>query len=104
MNAMEMLVATRKLLTEKGWTQGNFAVDANGRNVSSYSDKAAGYCLVGAMRSLKEEHAELDARILIKKVIGNQMLSIFNDKYCKSVHDVLDVLDRAIELGNGLHV
>jgi hypothetical protein len=100
MSALDVLVGARRQLTEKGWTRGEFAKDKNGSTVATGSDAAVCYCLDGAMRSLKgDPYSYLDARKMIRRVIGASMLiSDYNDNVARSVDDVLSVLDQAIEL------
>jgi hypothetical protein len=98
MNAVEVLIAARKQLTDKGWTKGVFARDDQGRSVNARSEQAACYCIAGAIRSVEDDdNAAIDARVFLRKAGDYVALVEFNDD-CKSVDEVLALIDRAITI------
>ena len=54
--SFEAVVLERAVaLLKKGWTVGDFAVDADGKSVSCYSNEAVAFCATGAiLRATKE--------------------------------------------------
>jgi hypothetical protein len=77
--ATRILRGARKLLIEKGWTQGEFARDANGHPVFSnafYEDsgRIACYCLTGAAFAVEPECCFTDEAfdLLTKAITGEK--------------------------------
>lgn len=110
MKTSDLMIEAKKLIdTSEKWTQGNFATDKYGMEVSYASEKATCFCSLGALRSVayKEwrstcELKELDeAKSFINTAIDNTSPNIwgiagFNDT---STHEeVMDVWDDAIKL------
>lgn len=80
-----------RTLIEKGWTQGAYAVDENGRAVSENSTYAKSFCAVGACLAAKTSSYYLD-RLISQDVVA------WNDTPGRTKEEVLDIFDRAIAL------
>ncbi len=96
----ENLEAARALIS-KGWTQGWYAKDGEGNEVSCHDDRAEGYCLRGACMAVVEPtidgvdgHAELI--FALNGALGDVYLTKFNDTGGRTQAEVLALIDRAI--------
>jgi hypothetical protein len=96
----EGLKKARRLL-EKGWTQGNWAVDQAGRPVDPEDPSACSFCLGGALcvaMKLSDFATAIDATFLS---VGTAFAS-FNDAPGRTKSEVLAALDTAIEIAKDL--
>ena len=97
-----------KLLTEKGWTQGEGARSANGACVPLNDARAVCFCLLGALskaadavedrvRSSRRYRTARDRLIQVLKghrdYVGN--LITFNDEPGRKVEEVIALLEKA---------
>ena len=99
---MELLKIYRKAreLVEKGWHQGQFAADRQGRECSAFDDEAACFCAWGALR---RSRANLGIRLPfgpllepLQGVIGDVEPTAWNDAPGRTKEEVLEAFDRAI--------
>jgi hypothetical protein len=96
-NALEGLLRMRELLaTPDRWTQGVLAKDANGAPVSCDSDRASCWCFVGA--SFGAKIAPLEVAYLAEAMSPYAHWATWNDAPERTHADVLDLIDRAIEI------
>lgn len=104
MTAIEILVATRELLTDPShWTKGESARDVRGKEVPPNYPSAVCWCMTGALNKVVrspcvwfKSEAVLSAADLIHGVVGGPIPS-FNDAPTTTHATVLRVLDAAIE-------
>lgn len=102
--------ARKKIEEPECWTKGNWAIDDYGDSVESVSEDATIFCLAGAIRSaiFSEDPGTIKGKShpccvyimdAIKYKTGNDdYITSFND-LDKTMHsDVLEVLDKAIEV------
>lgn len=86
---IEVLKGARKLLKEKGWIQHTGSSDS-------------GLCILGAMGhycSSNQCYDVLDrAKEPLLELSGAEFLHLWNDEMCRTKEEVIDLLDRAIEL------
>lgn len=90
----ERLRKARALIADPDrWAQGNFAFDAEGTPVSSYSDNAVRWCAAGAC-----SRVGADAGYLFRALpyTANNNLGVYNDN--RAHRTILRLFDRAIEL------
>lgn len=105
---VEVLQKARALL-EQGWCQDHHAEDAEGAPVPHYSERAACFCLDGALcrvtspdtgwkRSpVYEAATDLLSEVAHELEEGCDFID-FNDMYGRTQAEVLDLMDRAIGL------
>ena len=98
MTPLETLKAARQLITDPAkWTQGAFARDADGNEVTPNNDLATCYCSFGAIqfvtkkRMMTSADRYLDGLCLSKFGIG---LDVLNDTHTHA--EVLALFDAAI--------
>lgn len=97
-----------KLLTEKGWTQGDGARSANGEGVPLNDERAVCFCLIGALSKAADAvegrvqgswHYVTARDHLIQVLKGTYDhvwdLITFNDAPGRKVEDVIAVLEKA---------
>lgn len=103
---VEILRKARELLSKpESWTQRAFARDAEGNFAHVYSDRAACYCLLAALRRANpdpEKEGFLAARVRLQGLIDgryHQFANVveYNDAPERTHADVLALLDKAIE-------
>ena len=103
-SAKEVLVEARRLLTEKGWTQDDYARGHNGFSIGVTSEYASCYCVVGALMC-----AGYDGFILSDSFYGacgmlytsigvSNLCSLrrWNDSAGRKAEEVISALDSAI--------
>ena len=101
---LEILKETRRLLDEKGWTQGAYARDNRGSCVEVESPAASCFCLSGALR---RAHANLGydsfssyaanaATLYLAEAGAGRSIPAWNDAPSRTKDDVLKLVDRAI--------
>lgn len=82
---------------EKGWCQGEWALDAHGATTYEGSQRAASWCLSGACANVA---CEQGVRRILSRVVwpesGTTSLVHFNDHVATCKEDVLAVIDKAI--------
>jgi len=95
---LDVLRAARALLTEKGWTQGAQARDAEGHTVSPMSPDAARFCALGALRHAAGSYHVGDPVRALKATADCDpgLLSRWNDRPRRKVGSVLALFDRTI--------
>ncbi len=80
-------------LVAKGWTQGNYAIDKNERNVAINDPPAASFCIHGAlMRTTAEYEALNDAKMALRNHLGTDWLIAWNDDPSRTQQQVVDAL------------
>lgn len=112
MTPVEHLTAVRALIsTPDKWARGEFARDMNGNRTSLAARNAACFCILGAIGrtdpeivSLKKQEYQVFSPIWdkpaaqeLRKVIGDRLVSDFNDDPQTTHDDMLRVIDAAIE-------
>jgi hypothetical protein len=96
---VRVLEEARRLLLEKGWTQGTFARDRKGDAIEFDSPRAACFCTSGAIMRVGESpdrSAEFYAFRALRKFLGDQTIAEWNDDPRRTREDVLGLFDRAI--------
>ena len=116
--ALKILKETRKLLINKGWTQGSYARDRYGQPAFVNSEYAATFCMLGSFAHVcksKKEGSPYEVlfvddagytgyssalRMLRKVVYENSGLTIrdFNDFPGRTKTECLEMYDKAIVL------
>lgn len=103
MNVRKILVAARALIA-KGWTQGCFARDENGRPTPFGGPKAVCFCMSGALShvsALNGSQPNMKAIELLQAEIGHPWLAPWNDEKGRTQAEVLAVYDAAIAKFDG---
>ena len=97
MSALDMLREGRERVA-RGWTQGTYARDRDGRKAYAWAPEACAWCALGAMRVSGHFGAEYDAaRALLERFTPAALaVSSFNDASTTTQADVLALYDRAI--------
>lgn len=100
MTTKELLQAARMRI-ERGWTQTVEAVDAKGIPVACTSERAAAWCISGALvaESIANGIEQLDnAFWSLRMATGESNISIieWNDRAWRTQSEVLALFDRAI--------
>lgn len=96
----QVLREARQLLVEKGWTRGQYAIDARGTPVSARNPDAAAFCMLGAVQHVYGSFGASAVIRLLERAAGPGVeLISFNDRR-RSVKPVLDLFDRAISLAD----
>lgn len=93
---VEVLREARRLIAERGWTQGEYARDAAGRACEPVGATPRCYCSIGALIAASQNdggYAQAFGALL--SAIGNGVVA-WNDEPRRSVEDVLRAFDRAI--------
>lgn len=92
-------------LVARGWTQGSYARDEQGKELCVCDDRAVSWCTLGAIREAQARVAstfdEADrAEELLGKVACDDWAAIpdWNDEDGRTQADVLNAYDRAIQL------
>lgn len=84
-----------RALIERGWSQGSYARDGNGRSVDLGSWLAASFCLSGAIKHAcwNDYDAECQIDVLLDMPQG---IVCWNDAHIRTKQEVLDRIDAAI--------
>ncbi len=99
MNTLEQAKAVRALLDKpEKWAKFTLARDRFGTEISPENGHAASWCMVGAIRSVTNDHdssmAFFDA---LRQTRGDkETTQSWNDKPSTTYKEVIDVLDRTI--------
>lgn len=98
----QTLVEARKLIDEKGWTQGAMFRSSTGVKLSFLKkEQTASYCMVGALRAQYRPDPSIYGQVqeLLHDVIGEEWASLesWNDQPGRTKEEVLAVFDKAIE-------
>lgn len=94
---VEVLRKARELVAA-GWTQGHYALDADGKVTEDSSPTACKFCMAGALFRVTNSQADevwREARRALKAAIGDTLVS-FNDAPKRTQDEVVDAFDRAI--------
>lgn len=110
----QVLQEARRLLSEGRWIRFRSAADLIGHTTSEFSEDAASFCLVGALRRAaygttpfftSQDHAVRDAltdAVSVLLPLANcPTLTHYNDIRAAGPRDVLDLLDRGIQRLSG---
>jgi hypothetical protein len=115
LTAAAMLSEARRLVVG-GWCQGAHARDEVGLEVSSWSDEARSWSLLGALLAswhrqdsqdedvithLADAHALGKATEVLGEVVGTASLEHWNDDGTRSQAEVIDAMERALQLLEG---
>ena len=95
MTPTEILKEARRLIAEKGWTQGSFARHSNGDPIGPLGDNAACYCALGAIRKTGNGPEQVFAVFALADVVGDYV-SDWNDDPARTKEEVLAAFDEAI--------
>lgn len=83
---------------KKNWLQGEWAIDENGDEVKATSEKAVGWCALGAVGLNTDEKLNPAGRALtVALEPGWTSVFEFNDDGAETAQDVVKVFDRAIK-------
>lgn len=96
MTTLEILKAAKERLKNIGWCRGVYAIRSDGTATIGSDPECASFCMVGAMQGMGWYEP---AKSVLSKCLPEGVANIasFNDNIAKSVDDVLDVYDAAIE-------
>lgn len=100
MTALEILTGARALLSDKGaWTKGESWRTADGEP-TMIRERAACFCVYGAIAAHVPTHTKSNvaANRLIEEVVGYPCANEWNDAPERKHSEVLEALDKAIEL------
>ena len=89
---MTKLLPSELLADPKHWTKDAIAKDQNGNRVSSLSNDAVSFCLLGACFRC---NCEIEYLISIIRARGFSSLAAFNDDSRTTYEDILSVLEEA---------
>lgn len=92
--------AAKKVLIEKGWTQGYYARNAKEELVSVRAEDACAFCAAGAlMVAMGHTSRQLryDAFDILESVTPDHNVAIYNDASSRTKEDILALFDRAKE-------
>lgn len=98
---IEVLREARRLIAEVGWTQGTFARNAGGADVSPRSPQATCFCAAGAIIRANDgcdmgfSSPGISA---VEHVIDERWIDAWNDREERTRDEVLAAFDRAIQL------
>lgn len=102
--AKDVLIEAINLLETKGWTQHEFARDANGVDVGSLSKSAACFCTIGAINAAQHSLTRKvnpslreDAKRAVRDVIQGG-IAMWNDTKGRTKDEVIEVLKQAAEI------
>jgi hypothetical protein len=116
-DVIDVLDETKKILTEKGWTQGTYARDAEGKPTDYAEPTACSFCLRGALvlacasrsgvddvrdRATRPLHKAL-GRVLTGEdytdyLNGDIDIVVFNDAHGRTKEDIFNLIDIAKRL------
>lgn len=98
MDVKQVLIEARRLIAEKGWTQGVNARNSKGRVVKPTYKGAVCFCIYGALGRVVEELSEVhdEAVALLEHEVQPKFVSEWNDTPGRTREEVLAVFDRAI--------
>lgn len=92
----EILIAAKAKISDPDkWTQGSFAKDKMGYEVSYKSPRAVCWCSMGAVASVQDGFR---ARALFKVCPGKSSVAAYNDKPTTTHADIMKLFDDAIAL------
>ena len=102
MSMVTKMLRKGRSLINKGWCQGDFAKDKEGKRVQYFSKKAVEFCAGGAL--LKARHIlkarksdYYDALSALDSVTKNGCSQYYNDYICKSKAQAVKLFDRGIK-------
>jgi len=95
-SVVETLKAARKRI-ERGWCQGQQAVDGEGSGVAPHDDDAVAWCLVGSTAAERSAVLSWAADDVLHRVLGRPLVC-WNDEPGRTQADVLALFDHAISL------
>jgi hypothetical protein len=100
MKPSEILVEAKRLLVEKGWTQGAYARDTNGRIVGCPAPDDACFCAYGALvaASIGESFTLHSEAYGYLDIVCGGSVARFNDAKDRTKEEVLAAFDKAIAL------
>ena len=83
---------------EKGWCQGSFAQDKNGKPVYRDSQKAVKWCAIGAIYAVNTSSNIVDAWDFLEQSLPKKHIHIpvWNDKNGRTKEQVINLYKRAI--------
>jgi len=102
-----VLARAKNLLANRGWTQGVFARDKNGREVSAGDSKATRFCINGAIdracRGIKNGSARAaawsKAADAVQRAVPKPFGAVgYNDATGRKRKEMIALLDEAIKL------
>lgn len=99
MTEREVLTIARERIA-KGWTQGTYAIDANGRKTIASADDAACWCLLGAIQGpsgFPKREVVFHLTNLASTVAGlPTTIAEWNDQPGRTRAEVLALIDQAL--------
>lgn len=101
---IRVLDEAKKVLIEKGWTQGYYAKDAQGELVGIHDGDACSFCAVGAIHRASEDASDWardEAGNAVVAVTPGFNIPIYNDAKGRTKDEILALFDKAKEQVNG---
>ena len=102
MNELKDHLVKARSYIERGWTQNEYARDAEGECVFAYDPTAVCWCVRGAFRAVDGEwpqSVESDRGAFLLAEVGHiDSLTNWNDSLSRTQQDVLDLFDKAISV------
>lgn len=102
---IQLLDGTKKLLVEKGWTQGARARSAEGGLVPPGDPRACSFCLLGAFARTCEESSVDSSNGRLRALLAlwtakatAKGIAAYNDEAGRTKEDILALIDRAKDL------
>lgn len=108
MDVKEVLMKAREFLL-RGWTQTHHAVDAEGRPVGVKNPAAVRFCVIGALARAVGREPETAHFIsvydrafsVLAEAVGVprdwEQVALWNDRFDRTLSEVLGAMDRAVE-------
>lgn len=97
MTPKEVLSAAHQLLLEKGWTRYASARNAAQEPVPAVDPTAVSFCIIGAITAVAPNPVARDAaHKLLRRRLGNQFVSAWNDDPSRTKEEVLELLEKGI--------
>lgn len=99
--ALKILDEAKRLIIEKGWTQGYYARNAAGERAAFMCDEATSFCVLGAAyRAAGEGPADYIRDALVAVAPAGEP-AVYNDAEGRTKEEILTLLDKAKEWING---
>lgn len=101
---IRVLDEAKQLIIEKGWAQGYYAKDAEGRLVDTMDPEACSFCIAGAISRVQRRSSHRTRTAVfdaVRAVTPNEDIAAYNDAWGRTKEEVIDLFDQAKEWVNG---